>query len=261
MWGGGDPRLCHPASMISSRPVGCLRFDRVGKVFPDGTRAVDDASLEVGAARWSPSSARPVAASRRCCASPPASTEPTAGDDHAAPATSATCSRTRRCCRGARCSATSSCSPSSAAVAPLSALDWPPKAIELTGLHRLRAPPPARALRRHADAGVARPGAHAAAAVFLFDEPFGALDEITRERLNDELRPVRARAVRRSCSSPTRSARPCTSPRACLVMSPRPGRIVAETRCRSPTRARPNCASIPSSPPSPAAVSAPACGR
>jgi NitT/TauT family transport system ATP-binding protein len=49
--------------------------------------------------------------------------------------------------------------------------------------------------------------------VFLFDEPFSAVDEITRERLNDEVIALFQRKASPGCSSPTRSARPCSCPR------------------------------------------------
>ena len=64
--------------------------------------------------------------------------------------------------------------------------------------------------------------------VFLFDEPFGALDEITREHLNDELISL-FRAERFAGLFITHSIYEAVflSTRV-LVMSNRPGRIVAD---------------------------------
>ena len=84
--------------------------------------------------------------------------------------------------------------------------------------------------------------------VFLFDEPFGAVDEITRERLNDELIALFQRkgfaalfithSINEAVFLSTRV----------LVMSARPGRIVGEFEVPFAYPRRPTCASSPRSP-------------
>jgi NitT/TauT family transport system ATP-binding protein len=63
--------------------------------------------------------------------------------------------------------------------------------------------------------------------VFLFDEPFGALDELTRERLNDELLAIFQRERFAGVFITHSVAEAVYMSTKVLVMSARPGRIVA----------------------------------
>jgi NitT/TauT family transport system ATP-binding protein len=101
-------------------------------------------------------------------------------------------------------------------------------AIKLVGLSDFAGHRPRGPLRRHADAGLPGPVPHPPARAFLFDEPFGALDEIARERLNDELLQLYL-TQRFTALFVTHSVTEAVylSTRV-LVMSGRPGRVLAD---------------------------------
>lgn len=81
--------------------------------------------------------------------------------------------------------------------------------------------------------------------VLLMDEPFAALDEITRERLNDELRELWA-AKKLTVIFVTHSIYESVylSSRI-LVMSPRPGRVVADIAMTDPLVRNPDYRATP----------------
>ena len=70
--------------------------------------------------------------------------------------------------------------------------------------------------------------------LLLMDEPFAALDEITRFKLNDDLLRLWQSSASRSCSSPTASSRCVYLSNRIAVMAARPGRVVAEIAVDAP---------------------------
>ena len=67
------------------------------------------------------------------------------------------------------------------------ARDQVEEALDMVGSEGLRRLLSAGTVRRHEDARVDRPGAGHPAELLLMDEPFAALDEITRFKLNNDL--------------------------------------------------------------------------
>jgi NitT/TauT family transport system ATP-binding protein len=205
-----------------------LVFQHVSKVFPDGTRAVDDVTFEVQAREMvaivGPSGCGKSTLLRLASKL----TAPTTGEIHVGDGNlgyvfqDPTLLPWRTVQRNVELLA------ELAGVSAEERARRAAQAILLTGLsgfekHRPRALSGGMRMRVSlARALTMRPR------IFLFDEPFGALDEITRERLNTELLSLFEREgfaglfVTHSVSEAAFMASRV------LVMSPRPGRIVAE---------------------------------
>jgi len=217
-----------PATAHASRASPALTFERVSKVFPDGTHAIEHVELEVKAGEMvaivGPSGCGKSTLLRLASRL----TLPTSGAIHAAPGNlgyvfqDPTLLPWRTVQHNVEL------------LAELAGVPKPERerlaaeAIALTGLrgfekHRPRALSGGMRMRVSlARALTMRPR------IFLFDEPFGALDEITRERLNGELLTLFERE-RFAGLFVTHSVTEAAFMAArVLVMSPRPGRIVAE---------------------------------
>jgi NitT/TauT family transport system ATP-binding protein len=205
-----------------------LAFDRVSKVFPDGTQALDEVSLQVRSGEMvsivGPSGCGKSTLLRLASrlSAPSAGSIAVAEGNLGYVFQDATLLPWRTVQSNVELLAELAGVPR-AVRARLAA-----EAISLTGLngferHRPRALSGGMRMRVSlARALTMRPR------IFLFDEPFGALDEITRERLNGELLGLFERErfaglfVTHSVGEATFLASRV------LVMSARPGRIVAE---------------------------------
>jgi NitT/TauT family transport system ATP-binding protein len=207
-----------------------LGFDHVGKVFPDGTQALDDVSLAVHAGEMvsivGPSGCGKSTLLRLASnLSSPSDGEIRVGDGNLGYVfQDPTLLPWRTVQHNVELLAELAGTPK-AERAQLAA-----QAITLTGLsgfekHYPRALSGGMRMRVSlARSLTMRPR------IFLFDEPFGALDEITRERLNGELLGLfqRERFAGLFVTHSVTEAAFLAS--RVLVMSPRPGRIVSEIR-------------------------------
>jgi NitT/TauT family transport system ATP-binding protein len=220
----------HPAAVFRPNATEnvALAFDQVSKVFPDGTRALDDITLQVQSGEMvaivGPSGCGKSTLLRLASRlTAPSSGEIAVGEGNLGYVfQDATLLPWRTVQRNVELLA------ELAGVPPAERASLAAQAIILTGLsgferHRPRALSGGMRMRVSlARALTMRPR------IFLFDEPFGALDEITRERLNGELLGLfeRERFAGLFVTHSVNEAAFLAS--RVLVMSARPGRIVAE---------------------------------
>jgi NitT/TauT family transport system ATP-binding protein len=205
-----------------------LGFNHVSKVFPDGTRAVEEVTFQVRAGEMvaivGPSGCGKSTLLRLASnLTAPTTGEITVGDGNLGYVfQDPTLLPWRTVQRNVELLAELAGVPSGKRASRAA------QAIRLTGLsgfekHRPRALSGGMRMRVSlARALTMRPR------IFLFDEPFGALDEITRERLNVELLGLFEREGFAGLFVTHSVGEAAFMASRVLVMSPRPGRIVAE---------------------------------
>ena len=222
--------LAHEPSRPGLASSLALSFEHVSKVFPDGTQAVDDVTFDV-----QPREMVAIVGPSGCGKSTllrlaSKLTEPTAGEIRVGNGhgplgyvfQEPTLLPWRTVQRNVELLA------ELAGVSAQERAQRAMQAIRLTGLsgfekHRPRALSGGMRMRVSlARALTMRPR------IFLFDEPFGALDEITRERLNTELLGLFEREGFAGLFVTHSVGEAAFMASRVLVMSPRPGRIVAE---------------------------------
>jgi NitT/TauT family transport system ATP-binding protein len=217
-----------PPSAIDSSDTVALAFHDVSKTFPDGTRALEQVSLQIKSGEMvaivGPSGCGKSTLLRLASRL----TSPTTGEIHVGRGNLGYVFQDATLLPWRTVQANVELLAELAGVPKVQRAEMAAHAIMLTGLsgfehHRPRALSGGMRMRVSlARALTMRPN------IFLFDEPFGALDEITREYLNGELLGLFKREqfaglfVTHSVSEAT-----FLSSRV-LVMSPRPGHIVAE---------------------------------
>jgi NitT/TauT family transport system ATP-binding protein len=212
---------------VGSPPTGALRFDRVGKVFPDGTEALADVSFDVEPGQFvtvvGPSGCG-KSTLLRLAAGLDEPTSGTVGVDRTNLGyvfQDATLLPWRTVQRNVDLIAELHGVPASERASRVA------QAIELVGLAGFENHHP-----RQLSGGMRMRVSLARSLVmqppiFLFDEPFGALDEITRERLNEETLSLFLRERFAGLFITHSIGEAVFMSTRVHVMSARPGRIVA----------------------------------
>jgi NitT/TauT family transport system ATP-binding protein len=211
-----------------------LAFEHVSKIFPDGTRALEDVSLEVHAGEMvaivGPSGCGKSTMLRLASRLTP----PSAGEIRVGSGNLGYVFQDPTLLPWRTVQSNVELLTELAGLARKERAALAAHAIILTGLsgfenHRPRALSGGMRMRVSlARALTMRPR------IFLFDEPFGALDEITRERLNGELLGLFARERFAGLFVTHSVGEAAFVASRVLVMSPRPGHMLAEIRVPFP---------------------------